>query len=248
MAIGGATETTAISEGCVVRNAQLPEVRYLNAVILDAPLPAGFNAASLIALADRWLAGLGHRFVRVDDEIGAQCLESELTAGGWERGRTVMMARGAGSPPVRDPRARPITQAEHEAVLLANFEATDYGLDASPELPRRLVDANLATLAGTPSLSFGAGEGGGLQSMCQLYLDPDVAGVAVAMVEQVGTVPDHRGRGLAKAVVSEAIAAARDWGAELITVPADAEDWPQIIYSSLGFEPVGIQVHFTLRR
>jgi hypothetical protein len=30
-------------------------------------------------------------------------------------------------------------------------------------------------------------------------------------------------------------------------VPADADDWPQVIYAGLGFEPVGTQVHFTLR-
>ncbi len=87
----------------------------------------------------------------------------------------------------------------------------------------------------------------GLQSMCELYLDSDVDGVRMAMVETVGTLPAYRERGLAKAVVSAAIIAVRDWGAELITVPADADDWPQVIYAGLGFEPVGTQVQFTLR-
>ena len=94
-------------------------------------------------------------------------------------------------------------------------------------------------LAGTSSLVFGAGEDGDLQSMCELFLDPDVEGVRMAMVEQVATLPAYRERGLAKAVVGAAIAAARDWGAELIMVPADADDWPQIIYAGLGFETSG---------
>jgi hypothetical protein len=30
-------------------------------------------------------------------------------------------------------------------------------------------------------------------------------------------------------------------------VPADADDWPQIIYAGLGFVPIGRQITFTLR-
>jgi hypothetical protein len=33
-----------------------------------------------------------------------------------------------------------------------------------------------------------------------------------------------------------------------IVVPADADDWPQLMYGRLGFEPVGMQVSFTLTR
>jgi GNAT superfamily N-acetyltransferase len=68
------------------------------------------------------------------------------------------------------------------------------------------------------------------------------------MVEQVATVPAYRGRGLATATVSAAIAAAGEWGADQVTVPADADDWPQLLYAKLGFEPVGVQVSFTLRQ
>ncbi|MGB9184094.1 MAG: GNAT family N-acetyltransferase [Solirubrobacteraceae bacterium] len=247
VAIGGATETFAIPEGCVILNAELPDVHHLNEVVLDAPLPAAFDAQALVTLSDRWLAGVSHRFVRVDDKAGAERLVPELVAAGWERSRTVMMVRGAEAPPAPDPRARTITESEHYTVMLANLSAADYRVDAVPGLPRLLVDAQFAMLAGTPSLAFGAGEDGGLQSMCELFLDPDVKGVRMAMVEQVGTLPGYRERGLAKAVVGAAIAAARDWGAELIIVPADADDWPQVIYAGLGFEPVGTQVQFTSR-
>jgi GNAT superfamily N-acetyltransferase len=222
-------------------------VRHLNVVVIDAPLDRRLDAAGLIAVADRWLEGLPHRFLRVDDEAGARALEGGLVRAGWQRSRTVMMLRDPGPAPALDPRARPITPAEHEAVMLANVSVGDYGVEASPELPGLLVDAEQRMLAGTSSLMFGAGEDGDLQSMCELYLDSDVEGVRMAMVEQVATLPAYRERGLAKAVVSAAIAAARDWGAELITVPADADDWPQIIYAGLGFENVGTQVQFTLR-
>lgn len=231
----------------MILNAELPDVHHLNHVALDAPLPPGFDAAALITLSDQWLSGLRHRFIRVDDQAGAERLAPELIAAGWERSRTVMMLRGADPPPAPDPRARTITESEHYAVMLANLSAADYRVDGFPGLPRLLVEAQFAMLAGTPSLAFGAGEDGGLQSMCELFLDPDVKGVRMAMVEQVGTLPGYRERGLAKAVVGAAIAAAREWEAELISVPADADDWPQIIYAGLSFETVGTQVQFTRR-
>jgi GNAT superfamily N-acetyltransferase len=119
--------------------------------------------------------------------------------------------------------------------------------DTSAGLPALLTRAQALMRAGTTAWGFAAGYGGGLQSMCTLFLDPDLDGVRIAMVENVGTLPQYRERGLAKAAVSAAVAAAEDWGAELITVPADADDWPQLLYHRLGFEPVGTQLNFTRR-
>jgi GNAT superfamily N-acetyltransferase len=127
------------------------------------------------------------------------------------------------------------------------LEAQASVADARSGLPLRLMAAQSALRAATPAQCFGAGEDGELQSMCTLFLDADVRGRRVAMVEEVGTLAAHRGRGLARAVVSAAVAAARAWNAELIVVPADADDWPQLMYSRLGFAPVGRQVSLTRR-
>ena len=64
------------------------------------------------------------------------------------------------------------------------------------------------------------------------------------MVEQVATLAAHRERGLGKAVTVAAMSAAIAWGAELIMVPADREDWPQLIYAGLGCETVGTVTSF----
>ena len=246
--IRGGLEVTQIPEGVVIRHRELANVHSLNAVILDAPLPARIDAPALTALADHWLAGLDHRFVRLDDSEAGERLAPELVSAGWERERTVFMIfRGDPGQAPQDPRAREISDAEMRELMVANFKQYDYGQDTSPELPERLVEAHFAVRSGTPALGFGAGEDGGLQSMCTLFLDPDVDGTRVAMVEQVGTFPAYRGRGLAKAVVAAAVRAGGRWGAELITVPADADDWPQLIYANLGFDPVGVQVQFTRR-
>ena len=63
-----------------------------------------------------------------------------------------------------------------------------------------------------------------------------------AQVEDVGTLPEHRGRGYATAVVLAAIAAAREGGAEFVFLVADKEDWPKELYRRLGFDTVG---HYT---
>ena len=242
------TQARRIPGGWVITHYELPNVHSLNLVILEAPVAAELDAPALAALGERWLGDFGHRFVRLDDGEAGERLAPQLVADGWIRSRTVFMSlRTDPRAALRDPRARLVSEPELDALMRANFEHYDYGPDASPTLVQQLVDAQVAMRRGTESLLFGGGENGGLQSMTTLYLDPDVEGARVAMVEQVATLPGYRERGLAQAVVSAAIAAAGEWGAQLITVPADADDWPQLLYRKLGFEPVGIAVAFTLR-
>jgi predicted N-acetyltransferase YhbS len=83
--------------------------------------------------------------------------------------------------------------------------------------------------------------------MCTLFLDEDVRGRCVAILAEVATLPDRRGRGLARAVVLAAVDGAARSGADLIVVAADAEDWPQLMSARLGFAPVGRQVAVTRR-
>jgi Acetyltransferase (GNAT) family len=244
----GAQETVQIPEGFVITHPGLPNVHHLNAVLLRAPLAERLDAPAIVALAERRLGQLGHRYVVFDDGEAGERLAPPLLARGWERRRTVFMTfRGDHAGGDRDPRVRDLTEPEIQALQLAHYEQEDYGPNAGPGLPAQLGEAQSALRAGTPALCFGAGEDGGLQSMCTLFLDPDSDGRRVAMVEEVATLTSHRERGLAKAVVSAALVAADQWEADLITIPADADDWPQIMYARLGFEAVGTQISFTLR-
>jgi GNAT superfamily N-acetyltransferase len=73
-------------------------------------------------------------------------------------------------------------------------------------------------------------------SVC-VWLDPDTG---VALVEPVGTVPEHRGRGLAGAVSTAALAVARDAGATIGMVCPRGDDGypvPMKVYQRIGFEP-----------
>ncbi|MFC5177195.1 hypothetical protein [Nocardioides taihuensis] len=77
----------------------------------------------------------------------------------------------------------------------------------------------------------------GLVASCLAWLDP---ATGVALVEPVGCVPEHRGRGLAGAVSLAALAAARDAGATLGLVCPRGDDGypvPGRVYRGLGFRP-----------
>jgi GNAT superfamily N-acetyltransferase len=244
----GALQTVEIPEGFVVLHSGLPAIRFLNALLLPGPLPEAIDARAVLALTERWLGSLPYRHVVIDDGEGGQRLTAELQSAGAVRRRTLFMVfRGRPGRLPDDPRAREVTDSELRALQRANFEQADFVQAAAPGLGQALVEAQAALRAGTRARGFGAGEGDGLQSMGTLFLDPDVGGRRVAMVEEVATLTAYRERGLAKAVVGRAVREALRWGADLVTIPAEADDWPQLIYAKLGFEPVGIQVSFTLR-
>lgn len=239
-----ASEVIPIPEGVVVRRPELWDVHYLNALLLD-PAPPG-PPAGVVALADRWLGDLGHRHVVFEDEAAGERAAADLPD--WERRRTSFMVF-TGDPEAvpRDRRARPISEDEMSDLQLAALceEVPEAAVRAG--LAERLAATQRVLRGGTPARCFGAGEAGGLQSMCTLFADEDIGGRRVAMIEEVGTLVAHRGRGLARAVVGAAIAAALAWDAQLIVVPADADDWPQVMYAGLGFTPVGRQVSLTQR-
>ncbi|MFL5924955.1 MAG: GNAT family N-acetyltransferase [Gaiellaceae bacterium] len=86
---------------------------------------------------------------------------------------------------------------------------------------------------------FGAVVDGEVVSYSDLYQDG-----GDAQIEDVGTLPEHRERGYASAVVLAAIEAARREGAEFVCLVADANDWPKELYRRLGFDTVGRYTKF----
>jgi GNAT superfamily N-acetyltransferase len=80
-------------------------------------------------------------------------------------------------------------------------------------------------------------EAGELVASATIWLDETNG---VALVEPVGCVPDHRGRGLAGAVSVAGLAAARDLGARLgMVCPRGDEGYPvpMRVYQGIGFTP-----------
>ena len=78
-----------------------------------------------------------------------------------------------------------------------------------------------------------------------VWLDPVTT---ACLVEPVGCVPEHRGRGLAAAVTLAALHHARDLGATIAQVSPRGDDGypgPQRLYRSLGFAPTARTVTWT---
>ena len=182
-----------------------------------------------------------------DDDRAGEAVAAQLP--GWERTRTCFMIFAEDPAAVTaDPRARLISEHEMQALQLEGLRELAPEVDARSGLVARLAATQHALRGTTPARCFGAGEPDEpLAAMCTLFLDGDVNGRRVATVEEVGTLERRRGRGLARAVVLAAVAHAGRWGADLIVVPADADDWPQLMYARLGCAPVGRQVALTRR-
>jgi GNAT superfamily N-acetyltransferase len=236
----GAQRVTPIPNGVVVHHDELPRLHHLNAVLLDTAA----DASAVTELADQHLAGLQHRTVVIDDIDAAERAWPELQAAGWTRQRVdFMQLLNQPDHPPRPGLTREIGDAEAHAVqleLLGEEAPAESGGLAGRALAELLTAGQEAVRAGTRSRCFAAGEDGRLDSMCTLFL-----GDGFAMIEEVGTRVCKRGRGLARAVVSAAIEAAQAEHCDPIMVPADADDWPQLLYVKLGFEPLGRQISFT---
>jgi predicted N-acetyltransferase YhbS len=242
-----AAEAIPLEHGLAVRHPGLPDVHHLNAILLDARPSRPWVTSDVVALADRWLADRAHRHVVLDDAEAGERIAVELADRGWERRRTLFMLFAqdpATLPP--DDRARQISEAQLQAHHLAGL-AEDMPAEGRSGLVARLAAAQAALRAGTSYLAFGAGEGDEPHATCTLFLGADARGRRLAMIDEVGTLIAHRERGLARAVVCAAIAEAHASGARLIVIPADADDWPQLMYARLGFVPAGRQVSLTLR-
>ena len=230
----------------VVRDDALIDVHYLNAVLVHpgAPVTDGDRTA---AIAERELPERPEHHVVFDDGDLGDRIADELAPSGWERERTLFMALAAGTVMGEpDPRAREISEADARVLETVSLAEEVPAAAVASGLLHRLVLTAQRRRAAAGARCFGAGEGSGVQSMATLFLD-DAGGRRVAMIESVGTLVAHRERGLARAVIGAAIAAAQAWQAELILVPADADDWPQVMYARLGFAPLLRQVALTRR-
>jgi GNAT superfamily N-acetyltransferase len=241
----GAERVVPLEQGLVVLHDRLSMLHHLNVLLLDAPLSPTIDARAFEALADEHLGHLGHRHVVVDDVVAAERLAPALLDAGWSRGRVVFMEwRGDRNSPPAAGEARELTDAESEPLELMILGEDAPGDGATQRaLARQLLAGLMSVRAGTRSICFGAFAAAQPVSSATLFLERPAGGIAI--IDEVGTLRAHRERGYARAVVVAALQAAIDQGCDPIIVPADADDWPQVIYAKLGFEPLGIQVAFT---
>jgi ribosomal protein S18 acetylase RimI-like enzyme len=214
-------------------NDSFPQVWDLNYLLVEEakPLDPGELAAEAELLHTD--AGHAHRRVEVVSDAVAVPLERFFRRIGWRIDRELIMAyRGpgdrqadtAGVEEVPDEDLRPL----REEIARTEPWATD------EQVVQEVLDAGgLQRMEGN-ARSFTVRADGIPVAAADLYTDG-----RVAQVEDVATLPAHRGRGYASAIVSRAVEEGLAGGADLVFLVADENDWPKDLYMRLGFETVG---------
>lgn len=201
--------------------------------------PAG-DIDDLVRILDEHYGALQHRRVVVEDEVEGERLADGFQARGWEVDTTVYMA-------LREPRDREpdaslaaeVTSEQQRAVEHETLREAPFAKEA--EVREMLVDARAARHAAVSECHLIGGFVDGTHvGNTTLYIEGDIA-----QVEDVATLQAHRGRGVARAMVSLAIDIAHDRDAALIWIAADDNDWPKELYAKLGFRPIGRIYSFT---
>jgi ribosomal protein S18 acetylase RimI-like enzyme len=174
-------------------------------------------------------AGLGHRMVVVPDEDEARRLAGGFRRLGWDLERHLVMAlRRAADRPPRPAEVRALPFHEVKEARAAFLRSEPWGRE---EVVREVLLRDRLLAKAAEDHGFAAFEEGRPVAFCRLLSDGEVG-----QVEDVATLPAHRGNGLARSVVCAAIEASRAAGHRLTFLTADADDWPQGLYRKLGFD------------
>ena len=220
---------------------ELPRVWSLNYVLAERGLDEA-TAEGLAAEADELLggAGLRHRKIEVLDEVAGERLAGEFQALGWHVERDLVQPHRRG--PDREVDVSFVEEVDTETLAPVWAEAMRKDFGSDDDVIRQLTE-HKQVLAAHGARFFAARVDGVLASYCDLYSDGQTA-----QIEAVQTLERFRNKGLARAVVSQALAVSKADGHDLTFLLADQADWPKQLYEKLGFDAVGSVYEFTLRR
>jgi GNAT superfamily N-acetyltransferase len=228
-----APERVPFRYGTALFNRSLPRLWDWNTLRIESA--DGASAADLAREADAVQGGAGllHRKITVDDAALGERLAPGFERIGWQVQPLLVMAHRRA--PDRTPDLSGVDEVGERALRPARLAAAQGdSWSKDPETVRQLIAGKQLKAEATSIRWFAARVDGKPASYCELYSDG-----RTAQIEDVATLPKHRGKGLARAVVLRALAEARGTGHDLVFLLADAGDWPQELYAKLGFDPVG---------
>jgi ribosomal protein S18 acetylase RimI-like enzyme len=225
--------------GTAVVTDSLPVVWSLNHLRVDQ---AGATVEEIAAEAERLQggAGLEHRRVIIEDEGSGRELEEGFSALGWKPDVFLFMV------PRREPHravdTSEVVEVEHEDLHPIREAILGEWLgEMDNEVLRQIGESDRRVAQAGNARHFAVVVNGKPVSSTDLFSDG-----RTAQIEDVGTLPDHRGVGHASAVVLKALEEARAMGHDFIFLVADARDWPKEMYRRLGFDAVGEKYAFLL--
>lgn len=226
-----ATRIEELRYGQAFLDDDLPHVYWANMLWVTAR--EGVEATELLADAERILSDFAHRQLVIEHESLWRTVEDDLVAAGLERDAILYMAHER--PPDRMPDLAAVREVSHDDIHAAEerFLRDEPGTTA-PQARQQVMQHNrhIGELLG--ERCFAAYDGEAVCAYAKLrHRD------AVAQVEDVAVLPEHRGAGLGRLVTSAALAAGLALEPELLFIVADEEDWPKELYARLGFVPTG---------
>jgi GNAT superfamily N-acetyltransferase len=225
--------------GTALFNDSLPRVWSLNLLRADGSTA---GAEDLVAEAERVQgdAGLRHRRVLVTNAEAGQRLEPRFNALGWKTDAFLFMAPGRN--PSRDVDTSAAVEVDREALVPVREQILrEWLTDPDDETIRQVQESERLVARAGNARHFAVLVDGVAVSGTDLYSDG-----LTAQIEDVSTLPDHRGHGYASAVVMRALEEARAGGHGFVFLTADARDWPKELYRRLGFEPLGEKYAYLL--
>ena len=231
------TETVDSPLGIGVLTPELPRRHDSNYLLLERTA----SSYEAIAEADRILGGAGrtHRVILTFDQGLAERLVPQFQMLGWLINRHVIMALRR--QPEKQADLTIVSEVDESALRPGRTRAIVAQTWGTPELAQELLDAKVMLADRAETRFFGVEADGEIVAWTDLYVAQ-----GVGQVEDVATVPEHRGKGYATAVVLRAAEEGRRAGADLVFLVADDEDWPKELYTRLGFDPIGL-IHKFIR-
>jgi len=180
---------------------------------------------------------LERRMIIVPDPEHGERLAPFFERRGWQIHRVVIMVQRR--EPERSADLGLVREVAEEDLRQARLRVNAGFPWGRPEVMAQLFAGKHVIAGQVEARFFAVVAEGEVVSYADLYQDG-----TDAQVEDVGTLPEHRGNGYATAVTLAAIAAAREAGATFVFLVADHDDWPKKLYEKLGFDELGYYVKF----
>lgn len=226
-----AEQVRRIDQGWVVRASSFPDVWVFNNVRIDTEV----DYDQAVELCRSHLRAASYDQLLFEDPRLGERLAEAFRADGWRIDVDVhsVLAR---EPDRLVSTGAVVAAEEDEAMdLMERWLREDETLHLTEAGLRQLREGNRLTWRARNAQRLGIRDPAGrLVAITILYSDG-----RVAQVEDVYAIPEARGRGYGRALVTQAIELAREGGHELTFIVADDNDWPKQLYGKLGFEPVG---------
>jgi ribosomal protein S18 acetylase RimI-like enzyme len=238
---GASTSVQRFELGTAFFNDRLPRVYDRNFLLVTK---SDADPKALTRAGDRLLggAGLTHRKVAFENETAGRLMVGALGGRGWEYRRLSIMAyRQSGNADA--PAAAEASEVDRLALLPAletmiRMEPWEAG-DTDEDVIRQLSTADTALERAVAQRCFARLVDGRVVSSCRLYSDG-----SIAQIEDVATLPGHRQRGYAEAVMAKATSEAAA-GHALVFLTAVDGRWVKSWYERLGFEQIGLRYEAT---